>query len=87
MGAKRDLNWLMTDPALYFTEIKDGDYSLKLSRKINRPYHFGGYCVDLFKKCKLIKKEKIGRIKYIYLTEKGKKLQQRLQEIKTLINK
>ena len=70
-------------PVEYLLAIKDGTYIHQIHRKINMIGVYSMYKIQrVFEENGLIRTEKKGRTRYIYLTEKGKLIQEELFKLK-----
>ena len=69
-----------------FINLRDKDFGLKIYRKINCTEFWLSILINKFNRVGLIKTEKIGRRKLVYLTKKGLKLQRYLIRLRGAIN-
>ena len=60
---------------------KEKNYATSLAKSTDCTYSHTMKILDVFEKNGLIKSEKKGRVRYIYLTEKGEKVAELLDEL------
>ena len=72
-------------PFKIFLLIKDNDYASTISKKADITYSHCEKLIKLFESFKLLKKNKEGRIKRVFLTQKGKDFQDIIRKILELL--
>ena len=66
-------------------ELVDGDYALALYKRMDYSITFFYLQLKFLEKCGVVNSNKIGRIRKVYLTGRGKEMKEQLLKIKEIL--